>query len=344
MTASLLKTIETITRKNCGQGRLMPKNSLQADGSICNSNGSPIAPRNRTLRVFSDELEELDRLIEQPRSDSVIKPDALIGGDAFEVLKRLPEKSVDLLFADPPYNLEKKFGTARFSKTSPDEYASWLDSWLRLCLPTLKDTASIYICGDWRSGSAIESVGTRYFRLRNRITWEREKGRGSRWNWKNNSEDIWFFTVSGKFTFNADAVKIRRRVIAPYRENGQPKDWQQTNEGKFRDTFPGNVWTDLTVPFWSMPENTPHPTQKPEKLLARILLASSTPGDTILDPFAGSGTSAVVAKKLCRHFVAIECNRDYCRLAAKRLLLAEKNKEIQGFADNVFWQRNARVR
>jgi site-specific DNA-methyltransferase (adenine-specific) len=92
-----------------------------------------------------------------------------------------------------------------------------------------------------------------------------------------------------------------------------------------------------------MPENTDHPTQKPEKLLARILLASTNPGDTILDPFAGSGTSAVVAKKLGRRFIAIECNRDYCRIAAKRLLLAEKNREIQGFADNVFWERNTRA-
>lgn len=321
----------------------MPKNLRKSDPSQPESDQKPFAPRNRTIRILPEEVRELDRLISQPLKDSVITPDALIYGDAFDVLRQMAPESIDLLFADPPYNLDKRFGNTKFSKISAEEYAIWLDGWLRLCATALKKTASIYICGDWRSGSAIETIGTRYFRLKNRITWEREKGRGSASNWKNNSEDIWFFTVSDKFTFNADAVKIRRRVIAPYRVNGQPKDWQESSDGKFRDTFPGNVWTDLTVPFWSMPENTDHPTQKPEKLLARILLASTNPGDTILDPFAGSGTSAVVAKKLGRRFIAIECNRDYCRIAAKRLLLAEKNREIQGFADNVFWERNTRA-
>ena len=83
-------------------------------------------------------------------------------------------------------------------------------------------------------------------------------------------------------------------MIAPYRENGKPKDWNESEKGNFRDTHPSNIWSDITVPFWSMPENTDHPTQKPEKLLAKIILASTNPGDLILDPFAGSGTTAVV--------------------------------------------------
>jgi site-specific DNA-methyltransferase (adenine-specific) len=194
--------------------------------------------------------------------------------------------------------------------------------------------------GDWRSSAAIQRVGSKYFKLRNRITWEREKGRGAKANWKNASEDIWFFTVSDEFTFNLDAVKQRRRVIAPYRENGQPKDWKESGDGNFRDTHPSNLWTDVTVPFWSMPENTDHPTQKPEKLLAKIILASTNPGDVILDPFAGVGTTAVVSKKLGRNFVAIESEEEYCLLAVKRLHLAESDSSIQGFEDGVFWERN----
>ncbi len=90
-----------------------------------------------------------------------------------------------------------------------------------------------------------------------------------------------------------------------------------------------------------MPENTDHPTQKPEKLLAKILLASTNAGDLILDPFAGSGTTAVTAKKLGRHFTAIESDEKYCLLTAKRLEIAKTDKTIQGFRDDVFWERNS---
>ena len=199
---------------------------------------------------------------------------------------------MDLLFIDPPYNLTKAFGkTTTFRERSIAEYQRWLESWLPQLLKILKPTASVYICGDWRSAAAIHLVAEQYLTVRNCITWEREKGRGAKANWKNAAEDIWFFTVSDKFTFNLDAVKQRRRVIAPYRENGKPKDWNQSQAGNFRDTHPSNLWTDITVPFWSMPENTDHPTQKPEKLLAKIILASTNPGDLVLDPFAGSGAT-----------------------------------------------------
>ena len=266
----------------------------------------------------------------------------LICGDAIALLASLVGAQFDLLFADPPYNLTKKFGKEKFNSRSSDDYETWLDSWLKLCVPLLKPTASIYICGDWRSSSAIQRVGSKYFKLQNRITWEREKGRGAKGNWKNAAEDIWFFTMSDDFTFNLEAVKQRRRVVAPYRENGKPKDWDESANGNFRDTHPSNIWTDITVPFWSMPENTDHPTQKPEKLLAKIILASTNPGGLVLDPFAGSGTTAVVAKKLGRNFVAIETDEEYCLLAAKRLEMAETDASIQGFEDGVFWERNSK--
>lgn len=93
--------------------------------------------------------------------------------------------------------------------------------------------------------------------------------------------------------------------------------------------------------FWSMPENTDHPTQKPEKLVAKILLASSKPKDVVFDPFLGSGTTSVVAKKLERNYVGIEIDEYYCCLAEKRLEIAESNKTIQGYSDNIFWERNS---
>ncbi len=301
------------------------------------------APRNRTIELRADEVDALrSRIIfDGVLSDLDAICNRVICGDSFEMLGNLPRVSFDLLFADPPYNLTKAFGKETFREKTTDDYEEWLDSWIRLCVPLLKPTASVYICGDWRSSSAIQRVGTKYFKLQNRITWEREKGRGAKANWKNMAEDIWFFTVSDEFTFNLDAVKIRRKVLAPYKINGEPKDWEAGKTGNFRDTHPSNIWTDISVPFWSMPENTDHPTQKPEKLLAKIILASTNPGDLVLDPFSGSGTTAVVAKKLSRDFVAIESDEEYCLLAQKRLEMAETDQTIQGYSDGIFWERNS---
>ena len=163
-----------------------------------------------------------------------------------------------------------------------------------------------------------------------------------RWiNWKNASEDIWFATVSDDYVFNAEDVKLKRRVLAPYtHSDGRPKDWQDSSQGQFRLTHPSNLWNDITVPFWSMPENTDHPTQKPEKLLAKLILASTNENDLVFDPFVGVGSSLVVAKKLKRRFFGVEIEEEYCLLAAKRLHLAELDTAIQGYYDGVFWERN----
>ena len=195
------------------------------------------APRNRTIDLSAEEkkIYRQSLIIGENFTDFENK---IICGDAFRILEKLPAESFDLLFADPPYNLTKNFGENSFKQTSLDEYEAWLESWLESAAALSKRTASVYICGDWRSASAIQRVGMKFFTLRNRITWEREKGRGARANWKNSSEDIWFFTVSEKFTFNTDAVKIKRKVLAPYTENGAPKDWEKSRDGNFRLTHP----------------------------------------------------------------------------------------------------------
>jgi len=299
------------------------------------------APRNRTIELNEQEIEIYRPRVIRSENDLNDCRNRIICGDAFKLLKKLPEKQFDLLFADPPYNLTKNFGENSFRQTSLEDYESWLDSWLKETVRLLKPTASVYICGDWRSSSAIERIGSKYFTPRNRITWEREKGRGALKNWKNAAEDIWFFTVSDDYVFNLESVKTKRKVLAPYTENGKPKDWEKYENGNYRLTAPSNLWTDLTVPFWSMPENTAHPTQKPEKLLAKIILASTVETDFILDPFSGSGTTAVVAKKLNRDFVGIEADEHFCLLTEKRLALAETDKTIQGFSDGIFWERNS---
>lgn len=301
------------------------------------------AGRNRTIFLRSEERARLRQRLLSCSFDQRLENISCgtIHGDCLNVAGCLPGQFVDLLILDPPYNLSKDFHGIKFTQKAVAEYSSWLDRVLKTLKRLLTSTASIYICGDWLSSVSIYEVASKHFTVRNRITWEREKGRGAKVNWKNSSEDIWFCTMSEEYVFNVEAVKLRRRVIAPYRNaDGSPKDWKSSDGGDFRDTHPSNIWTDITIPFWSMPENTDHPTQKSEKLIAKIVLASSNPNSFILDPFLGSGTTSVVARKLGRRYLGIELNEEYCLLAERRLELAESDRRIQGFSDGVFWERN----
>jgi site-specific DNA-methyltransferase (adenine-specific) len=299
------------------------------------------SPRNQTL-VLSEAERDFYKteLLRFPLSQVTDLTNKIICGSA-SVCGSLPRSFVDLLILDPPYNLSKTFGMEVFREMSLNKYEEWFEEWLVKILPLLKNTASLYVCGDWRSSAAIHRVLERHVIVRNRITWEREKGRGAKRNWKNSSEDIWFCTISDDYYFDVDAVKLKRKVIAPYRQSGIPKGWEKTENGDFRLTHPSNLWTDLTVPFWSMPENTDHPTQKPEKLIAKLILASSRKNELVFDPFLGSGTTAVVAKKLSRHFLGVESDELYSCIAAKRVAIAEINGDIQGYSGGVFWERNS---
>jgi len=299
------------------------------------------SPKNKTIDFPLEQAGEyLARCVKLENVEK-ITPNSTVNGDAYLSLEKVENKSVDLLIVDPPYNLDKNFHGNGFKKKTEEDYAEYTEKWIEAVKPKLKDNASVYVCCDWKSALVIGSILSKHFILRNRITWQREKGRGAKANWKNSMEDIFFATVSENYTFNLDAVKQRKKVLAPYRENGSPKDWEDTAEGKFRNTCPSNFWDDIAVPYWSMSENTAHPTQKPEKLIAKLILASSNKGDLILDPFAGSGTTAVVAKKLSRNYIGIEQNPLYCAWTEKRLLDSEKDKTIQGYVDGVFWERNS---
>jgi len=302
------------------------------------------APKNRTI-TFSKSEEELysNKLtqISGPIQLGDIE-NKIINQDTFEIVDFLPDDFVDLLILDPPYNLNKNFKSTSFKKKSIHEYAEWFECRLVMLLSKLKKSCSVYTCCDWYSSTAIHLVLEKYFKVRNRITWEREKGRGAKRNWKNSSEDIWFATVSDDYVFNVEDVKLKRKVLAPYTDTKKvPKDWEDSSKGRFRLTHPSNLWNDITVPFWSMPENTDHPTQKPEKLLAKLILASTNENDFVFDPFMGVGSSIVAAKKLNRRFLGVEIETEYCLLAAKRLESAESDTSIQGYHEGVFWERNS---
>ena len=298
--------------------------------------------RNKTIDFsLEDSKEYLERCV---RAENLNKEQNCVTvlGDFFTAINNIKDNSIDLLIVDPPYNLTKNFHGEVFKERNYNQYYEYTERWIEAVKPKLKNSASVYVCSDWKSSVSLAPVLEKHFILRNRITWEREKGRGAKKNWKNAMEDIFFCTVSDEYTFNLEAVKQRKRVVAPYKADGLPKDWEETGEGKFRDTCPSNFWGDISVPYWSMAENTAHPTQKPEKLIAKLILASSNEGDLVLDIFSGSGTTGVVAKKLKRKYLMIEQNPLYCAWAEYRLDKCEKDSSIQGYENGVFWERNSK--
>lgn len=302
------------------------------------------AANNRTLTLEPQEIEDLKKRL-LTESNISLETDILnrtLNGDILKMLEFVPENFADLIIIDPPYNLSKNFNGMKFASRSQESYDKYLAAWFPQVCKKLKSDGSLYMCGDWKCTSSLQRALEKELTVMNRITWQREKGRGAKSNWKNGMEDIWFAVKNpDEYYFDVEAVKMKRKVLAPYKAGGKPKDWNEEKNGNFRITYPSNFWDDISVPFWSMPENTDHPTQKPEKLYAKLILASSRPGDIVFDPFLGSGTASVVAKKLGRRFCGIEQNEEYCLWAEKRLALAETDKSIQGYSDGVFWERNS---
>lgn len=302
------------------------------------------AANNRTLTLEPEEVEGLKNrlLTESNISAETDIVNRTLNGDILQMLEFVPDGFADLIIIDPPYNLSKNFNGMKFASRSQEGYDEYLATWFPAVCKKLKSNGSLYICGDWKCTSSLQRAVERELTVLNRITWQREKGRGAKSNWKNGMEDIWFAVKNpADYYFDVEAVKMKRKVLAPYKADGKPKDWDEESDGNFRLTYPSNFWDDISVPFWSMPENTDHPTQKPEKLYAKLILASSRPGDIVFDPFLGSGTASVVAKKLGRRFCGIEQNEEYCLWAEKRLALAETDKSIQGYSGGVFWERNS---
>lgn len=298
------------------------------------------ASMNRTITLTEEERYTYEDYISNKFE---LNENSVICGDFFNINSQIPDKYVDLILLDPPYNITKKYGENTFKAMSDDEYFDYILKVFKHCLRVLKDDGTMYVCGDWKTSyiqrKALESLENECLcDVINRITWSRDKGRGSEKNWKNNIEDI-YMVVKDKnnYTFNIDAVKMKKTVLAPYKDkNGNNKDWQDDGEGAYRMTCPSNIWFDITVPFWSMAENTDHPTQKSEKLYAKLILASSNKDDVVYEPFAGVFTGCVTAQKLGRNWLGIEYEKEYCLLGQKRLCLAEINNTIQGYEDGIF--------
>ena len=265
----------------------------------------------------------------------MIKKNTILLGDSLEIMKTIPSKSVDLIFADPPYNLQLKDTLYRPDQTSVEavtekwdkfnnykEYDTFTNAWLKESKRVLKDGGSLWVIGSYhnilRTGALIQNLG---YWILNDIIWHKTNPmpnfRGTRFT--NAHETLLWCTTSrdAKYTFNYQNLK-------------------ELNDGK-------QMRSDWYIPICSGKErirksdhSRSHPTQKPEALLYRVLLASSKKGDLIVDPFLGTGTTAVVAKKLQRHFIGIDQNNEYIQIAKTRL------KKTKSYEDDVVILKKSR--
>ena len=235
----------------------------------------------------------------------------IIQGDCLEVMKEIEDKSIDMILVDPPYGINYK----EWDKF--DDFIKFSEQWVKECFRILKPTGSFYSFMDWSNVSEFKLMLDNYGEIRNWITWERTKGRGSSKNYKSMKEEILYYTKSNSFIWNEK--KMLKKHIAPYYKNGKPRGWFTDEDGiKCRWTGLGNVW-HYTVPFWSMPEYVKHPSQKPEMMYERMILSSTNDGDIILDPFAGSGTTAIACINTKRNYILIEKEKEYYDIILKRI-------------------------
>ncbi len=264
-----------------------------------------------------------------------------------ESINIINNNSIDMFFCDPPYFISGNKSEEINLKTgdrydwdkqwkNKNDYYKWTKDWLKISYNQLKETGSIYVCTSWEHSGKIQEIMEEIgFKIMNRITWKREKGRGAKKNWKSTHEDIWFAVKNeNKYKFYVDRVMVEKKVVAPYRDSeGNPKDWFERDGKKFRNTYPGNLWNEFTVPFWSMSEvksyaqtkKTPenilikHNTQKPKELVKKCILSSTDENDIICDYFVGSGTSAIAAKELNRNFIVFDINSNCIKMLETRL-------------------------
>ncbi len=231
--------------------------------------------------------------------------DTVICGDAAEEMKKLPDASIDLIVTDPPYNLGKDYGNNQDWKAWQD-YEDFTKQWLSQAVRILKPSGSLYVFMGVRFIAKLYLLLEQEFGLNFNgwITWHYTQGMGRKTGFSPRHEDVLSFTKTKDFTFNLDPVRVPQKY---YRERNN-----------MAGANPGDVWQFSHVHYCSA-ERQPHPTQKPEALMERMILASSHPSDIVLDPFAGSGTVCRVAKVLGRHWVGIDINPEYVAMTERRL-------------------------
>ena len=238
-------------------------------------------------------------------------------GDAVTVLKdKVPDESVHLIFADPPYSIGKRFANFRDKWPSEAEYLQWCETWLALCIAKLKPTGSLYVMASTQCVPYLDLFLRERLYIASRIVWHYDSsGVQAKGHFGSMYEPI-LFCVKDKhnYTFNADAIKVKARTGA----ERNLIDYRKANPSPYNsEKVPGNTWYFPRVRY-RMAEYEDHPTQKPESLLERIILASSNPGDVVLDPFSGTFTTSAVARRLHRKTIGIDIAKDYIKIGLRR--------------------------
>lgn len=246
----------------------------------------------------------------------------VVHGNCVPALSEMPDCSIDLIFADPPYNIGKSFGEFRDKWPSDLEYAEWCQVWLALCLRKLKDTGSMYVMTSTQAMPYLDLWLRDRCTILSRITWHYDSsGVQAKRYYGSMFEPILFCVKEPKqYTFNTDDIEVEARTGAVRKLIDYRKPTPMPYNTK---KVPGNVWYFPRVRY-RMPEYEEHPSQKPEALLERIVLASSNAGDLVVDPFAGTFTTCAVAKRLGRKSVGIEQEREYVKIGLRRLGLASQ--------------------
>lgn len=248
----------------------------------------------------------------------------LYEGDSIEWLKSLKNESVDLIFADPPYNI-KKASWDKFE--SQEKYIKWSMQWISESSRILKKTGTLYVCGFSEILADLKHPSMKYFKGCKWLVWYYKNKANLGKDWGRSHESILHFRKSGRFTMNIDDVRIPYgRHTLKYPSHPQAGTSQYGNSGKRNDIWmphpngakPKDI-IEVPTTCNGMEEKTPHPTQKPEELLRKLVLASSNPNDLVIDPFSGSGTTLVVAEQLGRRWFGCDLSHEYNEWAIQRL-------------------------
>ena len=237
----------------------------------------------------------------------------IICGDAIEELAKIPSESVDLIIADPPYNLNKNYGLNK-DNLEFEDYLNFSRKWLKEAKRVLKKDGTIYVFMGMRYISYIYTIMEQelHFTFNSWITWHYTQGIGKTRGFSPRHDDILMFTKDAKnFKFNLDEIRIPQKY---YRKRNN-----------MRGSNPGNVWVFSHMHYCNK-NRQQHPTQKPEGLYERMILASSDEHDVVLDPFLGSGTCIRVCEQLNRNCIGIELNPEYVKMSKQRL-----KEKFQGF-------------
>jgi len=268
-------------------------------------------------------------------------------GDAIAWLRLLKSGSVDMIFADPPYNIKKAEWD---SFESQEKYVKWSLQWIEEAARILKPTGTLYVCGFSEILADIKLPASRFFKGCKWLVWHYKNKANLGSDWGRSHESMLHFRKTRKFTFNVDDVRIpygNHTLKYPAHPQAKTSQYGKGERSKHRVWWPhpkGAKAKDvIEIPTTcnGMHETTPHPTQKPEELLRKVVLASSYQGDLVVDPFLGSGTTAVVAEQLGRKWKGCDISVEYCRWAAQRIQLVE-NWPVEKWAE--YDQENAERR